>query len=266
MSEELQNESIDTSTGIEEQPEVAADLAPDSEAAHEEQPQVVDEDQDGVQKRINKMHFEAKQAQREKEEALARLRELEEAERQRQAAQVGEIPPMPDDFDDDRDAKIKARDEAIVAKARFDAQQAAIEQQAIAQQQAQAEAQAAKVREVATGYNKRAVELGIKPDELQAAGNAVVQYGLSDDLVMHILGDNDGPLITKHLAANPAEAIELASMSPFSVGTYLEGVKEKAKALKPKTSNAPPPSEKLDGASIKPDDGRHPHIKGATFE
>ena len=108
--------------------------------------------------------------------------------------------------------------------------------------------------------------MGIKQDELQAAGNAVAGYGLSDDLVMHILSDSDGPLITKHLAANPQDGYQLASMSPFAVGNFLDGIKQKASALKPKTSSTPAPATNLTRNGVDPEAGKHIHIRGATFE
>ena len=89
---------------------------------------------------------------------------------------------------------------------------------------------------------------------------------LSDDLVMHILADNDGPLITKHLAANPQDGYELASMSPYSVGQFLDGIKTKASALKPKTSSTPAPATNLQGNGVDPEAGKYSHIKGAKFE
>ena len=117
-----------------------------------------------------------------------------------------------------------------------------------------------------TSYSNKALELGIKQDELQAAGNAVAGYGLSDDLVMHILADSDGPLITKHLAANPQDGYQLATMSPYTVGQFLDGIKTKASALKPKTSSTPAPATNLQGNGVDPEAGKYTHIKGAKFE
>lgn len=271
---ELQNEAVEPELNlsdepaIEETPGESADLATASEAEHETQPQVVDEEakkQEAIQKAINKKHFEAKEAERKLAEAQAKIDEFEAKQRQEMEARVGNIPPLPDPFDDDYEAKLKAREDALLQKAQFDAQQAIIQQQQQAQiQQAQA-AKEAQVRESMTNYSKRAVELGIEQNELQAAGNTVAQYGLSDDLVLHILGDADGPLITKHLAANPQEGFELAQMSPYQVGSYLDGIKQKAGDLKPKSTNAPKPSQQLEGGSKIPDDG-YQHIKGAKFE
>ena len=83
---------------------------------------------------------------------------------------------------------------------------------------------------------------------------------------MHILKDTDGPLITKHLAANPQDGYELASMSPFAVGQFLDGIKQKASALKPKTSNAPKPATNLQGNGVDPEAGKYRNLKGTRYE
>lgn len=270
---ELQNEAVEPESILsddhsnEETPVESAELATASEAEHEEQPQVDEQAkaQEAINKAINKKHFEAKEAERRAEEAERQLQEFQRKEQERMAAQYADIPPIPDAFDDDYDAKIKARDEALLAKARFDAQQQTLQQQEQArQQQAQAD-KARQFQEKAASYSKKALELGIKQEELQAAGNTVANYGLEDGLVLHILSDEDGPLITKHLAANPQEGYELAQTSPYEVGLKLASIKEKAKALKPKKSNTPPPTEKVEGSAVTPDDS-YAHIKGASFE
>lgn len=269
---ELQNDSVELSmdepTEIENQ-DVGVDLAPTSEAEHEEQPQVVDEEQkkqDAINKAINKKHFEAQQAKRELEEAKARIKEFEDKQREQMAAQYGNIPPMPDAFDDDFDEKVKRRDEAIAAQAQFNAQQQVYnQQQQYAQQQAQLQEQQEFNNKV-QAYNARAVELGIKQEELQAAANVVAEVGLSDDLVKFIVSDADGPLIVKHLAANQMDAFELAQMNPYMVGEKLSQIKANAAALKPKTSNAPAPSQQIGGNGVDPDAGRYQNLGGAKFE
>ncbi|MBL4622912.1 MAG: hypothetical protein JKY89_10980 [Immundisolibacteraceae bacterium] len=213
---------------------------------------------------FNKQYGQLKQAERDNDAQASRIAQFEQQERERQAAAIGTIPDMPDSFDDDFDAKMKARDEAIVANANFNAQNNAyLQQQQQSQQQAE-QAKAVKTQETIASYSKKATELGIKQDELQAAGNAVANYGLSDDLVMHIIGGDDGPLIVKHLAANPQDGYQLAGMSPYDVGSFLDTIKAKASSLKPKTSNAPAPAANLSGNGAVPDDG-YKNIKGAKF-
>lgn len=268
---ELQNDSVESEViepaEIENQ-DNGTDLAPVSEAEHEPQPQVDDEaaKQEAINKAINKKHFEAKQAERERDEALARVAAFEEEQRKIQAAQVNNLPEWPDEFDDNFEQKKANYIEAVRKQEAFNAQQSIYEQQQQQIQQQEAQAKAARVQESMVSYANKATELGIKQDELQAAANTVANYGLSDDLVLHILGDSDGPLITKHLAANPQEGYQLAQMSPFSVGSFLDGIKQKASALKPKTSNAPSPATNLQGNGVDPEAGKYNNIKGAKFE
>ena len=269
MSDTPQNDEVineEVNTAIE-----TNDSIPSSESGEQvqaESNEQVDEVAVAKQKAndaFNKQYGEKKQLERDLAIANEFRAKTEHAERERMAARVGDIPAMPDAFDEDFDVKVKQRDEAIIANANYQAQNNAYLQQEQANQQQAAQAQTVKVQESMVSYNKKAVELGIKQEELQAAGNAVAGYGLSDDLVMHILADSDGPLITKHLAANPQDGYELASMSPFAVGSFLDSIKTKASALKPKTSNTPEPATNLTGNGVDPDAGKHPHIRGATF-
>lgn len=215
---------------------------------------------------FNKQYGEKKQLERDLQLERDRLAQFEQAERDRQAALIGDIPPIPDAFDDDYEQKIAARDQALVEQARFNAQnQSYMQQQQQAQQQA-AQAQQQHVHDSMVNYTKKANELGIKQEELQSAGNAVAGYGLSDDLVLHILGDSDGPLITKHLAANPQDGWKLASISPYEVGNFLNEVKAKAGALKPKKSSAPNPATNLRGNGADPSKSKYKNLAGAKFE
>ena len=267
---ELQSESIESEVNeaeVFEDQETGAELATASESEHEQTPEVEEAaKQAAIQKTINKKHFETQQAKRDLEAANSRIAEFESRQREEMAARVGNIPVMPDAFDDDFDEKVKQRDEALIAQANFNSQNQSYQAQQQFQQQEAAQAKNAQIQASMSNYSQKATELGIKQEELQAAGNTVAQYGLSDDLVIHILGDSDGPLITKHLAANPTDGFELAQMSPFMVGNFLDGIKRKASALKPKTSNAPKPSDNLRGKGATPSDGKYRNINGAKFE
>ena len=267
MSDTPQND--EPTIEVDSAPIVTNDSAPASDTGspvQDESNEQVDEvavAQEKANAAFNKQYGEKKQLERD----LAAQREInskhEQAERERQAAAVGNIPPMPDSFDEDFDAKVAKRDEAIIANANFNAQNNAYLQQQQFTQQQDAQAQQVKVQESMASYSQKATELGIKQEELQAAGSVVANYGLSQDLIMHILGDSDGPLITKHLAANPQDGHQLASMSPFAVGQFLDGIKTKASALKPKTSNAPAPATNLEGNGAG--EQKHPALNGVIY-
>jgi hypothetical protein len=251
--------------------ETINDSVPESDTGNQvqdESNEQVDEVEVAKQKAneaFNKQYGEKKQLERDLAAQAAKVAQFEHAERERQAAQVGDIPALPDPFDDDYEVKVKARDEALIAQTNYNAQnQNYLQQQQFDQQQA-AQAKQVKIQESMTSYSQKATELGIKQEELQAAANTVANYGLTDDLVMHILADPDGPLITKHLAANARDGYELASMSPFAVGKFLDDIKSKAGALKPKKTSTSSPATNLQGNGAIPGDGYN-NIKGAKFE
>tara|TARA_R110002096_G_scaffold136233_2_gene288666 strand:- start:156 stop:968 length:813 start_codon:yes stop_codon:yes gene_type:complete len=270
MSDELQNDEPEViDSEIIADHEDGADLATDSDEVHEDTPHVDEEavKQEAIQKTINKKHFEAKEAERKLKDAEKQILEFQTKEREQYAAKVGTIPDMPDPFDDDYDVKMKQRDEAIIAQANFNQVNQNFQQQ---QQHQQQQVQAEKQQQLQTqmqAYNTRTKELGISQEELQAAGNTVAQYGISDDLTMAILADSDGPLLTKYLAANPTELSDLSGMNPLQAAMHIErNVRAKATALKPRTTNAPKPSDNLRGKGAKPANDKYKHISGAKFE
>jgi hypothetical protein len=265
---ELQNDDVtneDTNVAEAENLSIGAELAPDSEGQHDKTDQVdeVAVKAAATQDIINKKTFEAKQAQRDLQAANDKLKAIDDKARETQAAAAANIPPMPDQYDDDFEQKMADRDAAILAQGQFNSDQAATEREQQSQRQQQERQQQEQVQKAAIAYDARAVELNISKEELQAAGTTVVQYGLSSDLAMHILSDPDGPLITKHLAANPQEGFELASMSPYAVGAYIDGIRSKAAALKPKQSGAPDPADTLQGNGVG--ESTHPALEGVIY-
>lgn len=264
---ELQTDNAPIEDADIENPDNGAELATASESEHSTNTEPVEEVESEASKQqayINKQYGTIKQSERDLATANEELNKFKQADIDRQAAAVKDIPPMPDQFDDDFAEKVRLRDEAIVAQTKYNTTVNDNLQREQFQQQQQAQAKQEAIQKSAISYTSKANELGIKQEELQAAGNKVASYGLSDDLVMHILADSDGPLITKHLAANPQEGFELANLSPFAVGQFLDGIKQKASALKPKTSNTVDPVESLQGNSVTPTDG-YKNIEGAKF-
>ena len=272
MSELLNGEvAPETQAQPAEDLETGAELATDSDGEHKEKPQV-DEAADKkaatqqlINDRIGKVTFQAKQAERERDELREQIAKRDEEDRAAEAARAGDIPSIPNELDDDFAEKMAERDAAIRRQTQFEASQANYQQQqkdqqALAQQQVQAEQQKTLI-----AYNARAAELSIDAQELQAAENAIVSFGVTGDLASHIMSDPDGPLIVKELAANPSDAMTLINLSPFQQGAYLDQIKAKAEALKPKPTNTPAPSDVLTGSGAQVDAGKYPNSGGATF-
>jgi len=268
LSQENQAASAENQPAEQLSQQAGAELATDTEGQQEKTAQVDEaaaKAAAATQKVINEKHFQTKQAERERDDALAQIATFEQEKRDAEAARAGDIPPIPEEFDDNFKEKMVERDAAIARQATFQASQANYNQQlenqqALAQQQAQAERQ-----QKVVSYNAKAVEFGINEAELRAAENAVMSYGLSDDTSAHIMADSDGPLIVKHLAANPADTMTLVNMSPFQQGAFLDHIKAKASALKPKQTQTPNPPEILTGGGAQVDVDKYPNSAGATF-
>ena len=114
-----------------------------------------------------------------------------------------------------------------------------------------------------TTYSERAEKLGIKAEELQAAGNQVAQFGIQDGVAQFILESEMGPLITTYLANNPLELDAVRQMNPMQAAVHIEtSVKEKAAALRKKVSPPPQPTDTPTGIGAQPDRGG----VGITFE
>jgi hypothetical protein len=202
-------------------------------------------DEPDPQKTVAKYAFEARAAKRE---ADALRKQLEEAKKAPQPERPA-IPDVPNPLSvsAEEHARLQQqRENAIREAALYDARQKALNEQA---ERAEADAQRARLEALNKStqtYASRAVQLGVKPEELQQAGQVVAQFGLDDAVAELILGDDHGPLITKYLASD-ADAMErLASLPPLQAAIEIvTTIKPKAASLKPRVSNAPPPQESL---------------------
>jgi len=206
-----------------------------------------------VQEAVNKAIGRQHRLFREQQEEAERLRaELESIRGKQLPEQRPVIPPVPDPLDDDFDQKMQDRDEAIKRQMRFDAEETQRQQQA--QQRASSEQQEQQKAFVAKAlsYKQRADKLQVDPQALQMAGQIVSAYGLPDVLADHILGHEQGPLITQHLAANLNDLEKLGEMDPVSAGIYLAtAIVPKLPTTKAQTS-APPPPDTVDGSPAPP--------------
>jgi hypothetical protein len=216
---------------------------------------------------FNKQYGEKKQLERDLAAQSEKVQQLEQKERERQASLVGEIPPMPDVYDDDFEAKLKARDESILAKARFEASNEAFLQQQQQLQQNQVEAKQRELNELSNSFFSNALSGGASESEINSVVTTLNNNGMTSDLGEAIMSDKaDGYSIAKYLATNPMEAVELNTMSPVLAGAKLAEIKAKANvALKPKQSETPAPAEVLKGAGAQPDLNKYPNSSGAQF-
>ena len=237
-----------------------ADLATATEVEESKEHSAIEK----AQKAINRQHFKYREEQRKREQLQADLEAANKRINELSAPAPIDIPPLPDSWDENFQEKMRLRDELILKKAQVD-NQAEIERQAQAlDSQRRQEEQQRRSQILAEQFNKNAEKIGLDTNELYQAQQALVNYGIGPELATLLLEDNDGPLMTTHLAANPLDLSELVNASPIKAGLLLGEIKSKATAAKPKTTSAAPaPPTKVGGASgSKKDYGP----QGAVYE
>lgn len=256
-----EEEVAETEDSVEEQDSESAPEAGENPEKHitfsEEQQRILDE-------AVGKKVFKLREKEREAEALKKRLEELEARIPEQRRPNV---PDIPDPFalsDEEYRRQLYQRDEALKQAIAYDQQQQMLKQQQQQLEQQRLQKQQEVLTEKVQSYSQRAVKLGIKAEELQAAGNTIAQFGIHDDVASYILEEDSGPLITTYLSKNLLELEKVREMSPAAAAVYIATtVKQKAAALKPKVNSAPDPLEQPHGAGTAPKP-RGP--SGATFE
>lgn len=247
-----------------EQPSQVSESAPDTGENQEQKTTFNEEQQRIFNEAIAKKVFKAREAEREAE----RLRdELEKTKAKLPQKTRPEIPGIPDSLemsDEEYRAALIARDQAITEAAAFDERQRLkLEQQQALERQQLENAQKEFDNKV-INYTQNAAKLGVTDTELAHAGRIVEAYGIQKALADHILGSEQGPLITVYLSQNQVELDAIRQLDPITAAVRIETeIKPKAAAMKAKVTSAPEPAETLNGAGVPPKQ-RGP--KGATFE
>jgi hypothetical protein len=236
--------------------------AGDSGESHEKKVTFNEEQQKVFNDMAAKKAFETREQKRANEELQRQIKELQAAQPVEQAPN---IPDMPDQYSDNYEQEMAARDKALQDRAAFDANASYLRQQADLQAQESQRLENEALSKSLEDYSGRAQKLGISDKELEVAGNTVYEYGINDHVAKYILADEHGPLITKYLSENPVAMESLNSMPPISAGAFIESqVKPQAIKFKPTTTNAPSPIETLVGAGVPPSE--HPALKGGVFK
>jgi hypothetical protein len=256
-----QDESIETV-----QP--GADLATDSPGEGEENTSSNDVDDanadpSGYTKAINKQHLKYREEQRRANALQAELEKFKAEQPKVAEPEIVNIPDIPDHWEPDYQDKIKARDAAIAKNAQANAMRLQQEQMSV-QAQRDRELQAEKASKLRVqNWTENAKKLNVSEESLAQAGQAIMDYGIKNELALAIMEDPDGPVIAKFLAANPLELDAINSADPFRRGQMWGKIQAKASALKPAATSAPAPATSVSGGGKVPNQ-RGP--KGATFE
>ena len=271
---ELQDQATFDSVDEVETEVIDSDLAPDMPETEEEnietetaeEPKgMVDgvevEGPEGFRKAINKKHFQIKERERELEAARKRIEELE-ANFQPEVKGPVEVPPLPDNWEDDYEVKISQREEAIRQNAHFQAMQS-INQKEEAKRQQQLEAERAKyVESISDNFSRNVKKIGLNEEKVEKAAYKLAQYGADAETADFLLSDAEGPLLVAYFAADLESFDEFMSLTPMQRGLRVSEYKQKAGVLRPKQTNAPDPAPSLGGKT--PSRERGPD--GATYE
>lgn len=254
-------DSVDQSPEVEETPNQGSELAPETPEVENKDAEVEQKEsnQKAINRAINKQHRKFQEEKRRADELEQRLKKFES---ERPDVQT-EIPPMPDEFDEDFKGKLARREEALLNKARNDALKMQQEERRAMEQRDNERREFERLQAMQSQFNESAKRLGVEQKALDEAQDILVDYGVSGDLANILLKDSDGPLVVQYLAANPLDLHDIVNANPYEAGVLLASAKSKASSLKPKTSSAPDPATVLEGRGV-PKKERGP--KGATFE
>lgn len=257
----------DAETENESEVSESAELAPDSPDEGEQNTEDgEDSTPDWLKKKIAKQTFAQRQAERERDELKKRLEEIE-TKSQPVLSKV-DVPPIPDSWDDNYEAKIKEYARAIEQNAKYEAAEAQRLQAQAEQQQKLEREQFNRQQELSETLEANSKKLGVDKARLDSAQEVLVKQ-ISDSgrdmtrIVDRLLSDPMGALMIQHLATNQLDMHDIIYASPEDAGFLLAEVKQKAALLKPKPSSAPSPATTLSSRGspqTKRDDD------GTTFE
>ena len=231
-----------------------------SEASTEKKVEFTPEQQAVFDQAIGKKTAKAREAERRAEEAERRAEEALSRLAQFNAPVHRDVPPYPDPYESDFQDKLKQREAVIAHNARVDWEMQQRQQQDQVAQQQKAQREQAALQETVATYTQQAAKLGITQDRLAQAGASVAQFGIHNDLVTHILGDDHGPAITVYLADHPLELEQVASMSPLQAAAYIE--REVKPKMRKKVDPPPAPVPTLKGSGITEKDRG---VAGSTY-
>lgn len=193
--------------------------------------------------------------------------QVNELQKQIPVAQRPTVPDLPDPLsvsNEEFAIKVTERDTALLAQQTFDSNERFQCETALQNAQNEQVEMAKQVTEKLNDYDSRSVKLGIKPEELSAAGQTIANHGLNLQTQGFILDQATGPQITLYLAKNPQVLSDLALMSPMDAAVKISTeIKGLAAGVVKQTNLLDDPAESLSGQGSQ-EGARGP--RGATFE
>lgn len=245
------------------EPETSAEVAP---TTTDDTPAQTVKPEDDLQKKVAELAFKRRVAERKADDLQKQLETFQQGNPQVRPV----VPAIPDALalnDEQLRQATAQRDEAIRQAAIHDSRQTMLNEQRQANERASQQAQQEALAKTVDTYTSRATQLGVKPEELQAAGKMVAEFGVHNDIAALILADEQGPLITKYLAQNLQELDDLSRLPVTQQAVRIATlIKSKAATLKPRVSSAPDPTTSVRGVGMVPASYGGKALEGATFE
>lgn len=270
MTDDVQDDFVEE-TPVEETPveteEQAEETTDNLDEQEQEQTPAGETEETKEEKSLrafNKKHFEQKQAERERDEAKQELENYKLQQQQAQYQEV-EIPAIPDPFDDDYDAKIIERDNAIKAAHEREFVQGQYYQNQKAQAEQAARERQAELNGVMAKCHENAKKNGISFDDLNFAANQLITAGITGEIAENLIRDDDSALLLQYLATNPMEVESIRALPPFQAAQYIER-NVRNKLARPKRTSAKQPAKILKGNGGDPERSKFPMTKNARFE
>ena len=102
-------------------------------------------------------------------------------------------------------------------------------------------------RQKVADFDSNMFRIGLDPAEVKKAADLLLEYGMSESLEDSVLEDKEAPLMVSLLALSPKKLKDFEGLSESEMAIQLDELKEFASVLRPRTSQAPDPPNKLVG-------------------
>jgi len=269
--QETEDDGITIDAGTEEIEDVedseSGEQTSDAEGKTDEEPKKKI-NQEAVNKKINKLYSEKKQAEEKATQESAKRAELEAKLEELTKTKLPDIPPLPDVLDPEYTKKLQERDEIIRQHGAVEHEQKLLEDAKKAAVQAELKTDQEYVKTIIDKFDTTTATLKLDKTSVEKS-SMVVGSAIPGKtaLARFLLESDDGPLNVLYLANadNAQELDKISKMSEVQAAVYIATVvAPKAASLKPKQSSTPDPPYTPRGRAKNV--AEYANLEGATFE
>ncbi len=194
-------------------------------------------------------------ARSEAQELKARNDALEQRLSQIEAQQSAmgappHVPPQPDPFDDQFEAKLTAREQALVEQTRWEVEQRA--QQEIERRTAEERnhQEAMALHQKGQEFNRRAREIGMSEQEQQTAVQKIMDAGVNQLVLEELLESPNGAAMLQNLTKDTNKLLDVAEKSNQGTRGLVDAMVELRQLESAPQNTAPRPPDMLQGTGV----------------